>query len=145
MPDSSADPYDLARFVAAQETTFGSALAELRAGHKRGHWIWFVFPQLTGLGLSHVATFYGLTGVDEAAAFAAHPVLGPRLHAALAALLACGAPPEAVLGDLDARKLRSCLTLFACAVPDDPRYDEALGRFFGGVPDPLTLGLLGNG
>ena len=141
-PTPASDPYGLARFVRAQDGAYDAALAELRAGQKHGHWIWYVFPQLRGLGRSEASTFYGLSGADEAAAYAAHPVLGPRLADALDALAETGRSAEAVLGGLDALKLRSCLTLFARAIPADPRYASALARFFGGTPDPLTRALL---
>jgi uncharacterized protein (DUF1810 family) len=140
-PSDRADP--LARFVDAQEGVFEGALAELAAGRKRGHWIWFVLPQLRGLGRSAMADAYGLAGRAEAAAYAAHPVLGPRLVACVEALLAHrdrGA--VAVLGDVDATKLRSCLTLFAAVAPAEPVFGAALDALFGGTADPRTRALL---
>lgn len=136
-----ADPLD--RFVRAQEGVFDGALAELAAGRKRGHWIWFVLPQLRGLGRSAMAHAYGLDGRAEAAAYAAHPVLGPRLVACVRALLGHrDRSAVAMLGDVDALKFRSCLTLFAAAAPGEPVFREALGVFFAGEPDARTLALL---
>jgi uncharacterized protein (DUF1810 family) len=139
------DPFDLQRFVDAQESggTYGAALAELRRGRKTSHWMWFVFPQLAGLGRSATARHYALRGADEAQAYLAHPVLGPRLRAcaqALTALPACD--PVAVLGSVDAQKLRSSMTLFATVTSDDPVFGEVLDRCFGGQDDPLTRDLL---
>jgi uncharacterized protein (DUF1810 family) len=119
-------------------------LNELRAGRKRSHWMWFIFPQLDGLGSSPTARRYALSGVPEACAFAEHPVLGPRLLACCEALLALTADVSAenVLGAVDALKLRSCVTLFARAAPTQPSFAEVLRRFYGGVPDPATVRLL---
>lgn len=135
-------PVDLSRFRAAQDPVWEQVLAELRAGHKRTHWIWFVFPQLAALGHSGTARFYGLSGPGEARAWLDDPVLGPRLFAALEALLATGLPAATVLGGLDAMKLRSCLTLFLAAAPDEPRLRRALDILHGGQADPLTCRLL---
>ncbi len=126
------DPHDLARFVEAQEDDYADALAEIEAGAKRSHWIWYVFPQLGGLGSSPRAAFFGLSGMDEAAAYLAHPVLGPRLvRITEAALAHRGADPARLMGSgIDAAKLRSCLTLFA-RVPGAPAvFDRALGAFY---------------
>lgn len=133
---------DLSRFHAAQAPVWAQVLAELRAGRKRTHWIWFVFPQLQALGRSATARFYGLAGVDEARAWLEDPVLGPRLFTALEAVLASGRPVVQLLGPVDAIKLRSCLTLFLAAAPEDPRLAQALQRLYGGEHDPLTLQLL---
>lgn len=129
----SDDPLNLERFVAAQEPVFDTALAELKAARKRSHWMWFVFPQLRGLGRSETAAFYGLAGLEDAAAYLAHPVLGPRLVEATGLMLAhAGTPPEAILGPVDALKLRSSMTLFA-AVPGAPEvFAQALGAFYDG-------------
>ena len=128
---------DLDRFVTAQVGTYDDALAELWAGRKRTHWMWFVFPQLAGLGHSPMATLYGISGREEAAAYLAHPVLGPRLRACCQALLELPADdPEAVLGGIDALKLRSSMTLFATT--GDPVFDAVLDRYYDGA-DPLTL------
>jgi uncharacterized protein (DUF1810 family) len=136
------DPFDLARFVNAQAGTFEAALGELRAGRKRSHWMWFVFPQLRGLGHSSTAQFYGLSGLDEAAAYLAHPVLGPRLEAAVAAVQASPAASlNALFGAPDDLKFRSSMTLFAAAAPQGP-YQGALDRWCGGEPDARTLALL---
>ena len=134
------DPFDLQRFVRAQEATYDGALAELRAGRKRGHWVWFVLPQLVGLGHSVDATRYGLRGLAEARAYAAHQVLGPRLRECAEALLALpDDDPAHVLGAVDARKLQSCATLFALAVPEEPSFRALLDRWYGGRQDPGTL------
>jgi len=132
----------LDRFVRAQETTWAGALGELRAGAKHGHWMWFVFPQLAGLGHSSTARHYAIADPAEARAYLAHPVLGPRLVEATQALLAHRErPPDAILGSIDAMKLRSSLTLFEAA-GGDPIFAEALDAFYGGKRDPLTLALL---
>lgn len=139
----SSSGFDLERFVQAQEHDYAAALTELKAGHKRGHWIWFVFPQLRGLGRSATAGSYAISGLQEARAYLSHPLLGPRLHECIGALLVhARQPPELILGELDALKFRSCLTLFAQACPDDPLFVAALQQFYAGQPDPLTLELL---
>jgi uncharacterized protein (DUF1810 family) len=128
--------------VAAQDAggTYDVALRELRAGHKTSHWMWFVFPQIAGLGRSATAQHYALTGVAHAQAYLAHPVLGPRLRECCAALLALEArDAAAVLGSIDAQKLRSSMTLFALAAPDEPLFAQVLDRWYGGEQDPLTL------
>lgn len=137
-----SDPFDLARFVAAQDGVIDGALCELRRGRKTGHWMWFVFPQLAGLGRSATAMHFALTGAEEARAYLAHPLLGPRLAATTDALLAAsGDDPVAILGAVDAAKLRSSMTLFA-AVSEEPRFTAVLARFFDGRLDPATLALL---
>ena len=133
---------DLTRFVAAQDSggTYDAALRELRAGRKTSHWMWFVFPQVAGLGRSSTAQHYALPGVADAQAYLAHPVLGPRLRECCQALLAVeNADAAAVLGPVDAQKLRSSMTLFALAAPDEPLFTDVLDRFYGGEQDPLTL------
>ena len=140
-----SEPFDLARFVDAQDAggAYDSALAELRAGSKRGHWIWFVLPQVAGLGRSPTSQFFGVHGLAEARAYVAHPVLGPRLLAAARALADLpGADPVAVLGSIDAVKLRSSMTLFEAADPDEPVYGAVLEKYFGGERDPSTLARL---
>jgi len=138
-----ANPSDLERFVDAQEGVIADALAELRSGRKRGHWMWFVFPQLRGLGRSERARFYGIGSLAEARAFLAHPVLGPRLTEAVASALASGErDPHALFGSPDDMKFRSSLTLFAAADPAAHIFPEALEAFYGGEPDPGTLRLL---
>lgn len=137
--DQTADG-DLGRFVEAQAATYAAALAELRRGRKASHWMWFVFPQIAGLGRSPTARFYALASLDEARAYLAHPVLGPRLTEVVDAILALpGRDARAVFGSPDDLKLRSSLTLFQAAAPDEPRFQRALDKYFAGRPDPLTL------
>lgn len=138
------DPFGLERFVQAQDGVYEQALAELRAGRKRTHWMWFVFPQLAGLGQSPTAQHYGIRSLDEAQAYLRHPLLGPRLRDCAHALLALrGLSAEAVLGYPDVLKLRSSMTLFAAVPGADAVFAAVLDRYYGGVPDPLTLRLLG--
>ena len=135
-----ADPHDLARFVAAQDRVYEGVLAELRAGRKTGHWMWFVFPQIAGLGHSAMARHYAIGSLEEARAYLSHPLLGPRLHAAIAALMGQGDDDAArVMGAIDAMKLRSSMTLFAQAAADPAPFRAVLERFFEGVSDPATL------
>lgn len=121
-----ADRFNLQRFIDAQDgQIFEQALAELTAGRKMSHWMWFIFPQHRDLGRSEAAKFYGLCGLEEARAYAAHPLLGPRLRRCCAAILPhlrAGQPAEAILGPIDAMKLRSSMEIFAEAVPDDPLF-----------------------
>jgi uncharacterized protein (DUF1810 family) len=139
----AADPYDLARFVAAQQATFPQALAELRAGRKRSHWIWFVLPQLDGLGSSPMAKRYAIRSLAEARAYLQHPVLGPRLLACFEALLAlAGRSAHAIMGSPDDMKLKSCATLFEQADPTRPEFGRLLDKYYGGERDPATLRLL---
>lgn len=136
-----ADRSQLRRFLAAQDRdgTFERALAELRAGGKRGHWIWFVFPQIAGLGLSETSRFYAIASLDEAAAYLAHPVLGQRLIEAAGALLAQPErDAEAVLGAIDAVKVRSSMTLFAAVDGAAPVFRRVLDEFYAGAEDPAT-------
>ena len=136
------DASGLQRFVDAQDGggTYDSALRELRAGHKRSHWMWFVFPQVAGLGRSATAQHYAISGLDEARAYLAHPVLGPRLVECAAALTALDTSDAvAVFGGVDAQKLRSSMTLFARAAPDEPAFRAVLDRYFGGVEDTATI------
>jgi uncharacterized protein (DUF1810 family) len=134
------DPYDLQRFVTAQERVLDDVRAELRRGRKTSHWMWFVFPQVAGLGSSPTAQHYALSGLDEARAYLAHPVLGRRLVecAELAAAVERGGAAE-VFGYPDDLKLRSSMTLFARAAPDVPAFAAVLDRYFDGEPDPRTL------
>ncbi|MCP3734945.1 DUF1810 domain-containing protein [Sphingomonas sp. RP10(2022)] len=134
--------YDLDRFVAAQAASYDQALIELRRGRKTSHWMWFVFPQIAGLGRSDTARFYAIAGADEARAYLAHPLLGPRLIAATHAATAAAGSAEAIFGGIDAIKLRSSLTLFAAVADDAAPFEAALDRFFDGVRDPATLALL---
>lgn len=141
----SEDRYDLQRFVDAQAPVFDTALAELRAGQKRSHWMWFVFPQLRGLGRSPTARHYGIASLEEARAYRAHPVLGPRLEEATRAVLSVrDRTLHAVFGSPDDMKFRSSMTLFARAGEGDGGVcRQALERWCGGVEDPATLSLLG--
>jgi uncharacterized protein (DUF1810 family) len=141
----SAPAYDLERFVLAQDHdgTYQRALAELRAGRKASHWMWFVFPQLSGLGHSSMARRYAIGSLAEARGYLEHPVLGPRLRECTAVLVSSPEPSaRAVLGDIDALKLRSCMTLFSLAAPDEPGFAHVLGRYFGGEADPVTVAAL---
>ena len=134
--------YDLQRFVDAQAATYDTALRELRAGEKRSHWMWFVFPQVAGLGRSATAQHYAIGGAEEARAYLAHPVLGPRLTECAAVLTGLDTTDAvAVFGSVDAQKLRSSMTLFA-AVSDDPVFAAVLDRFFDGQADPATTARL---
>jgi uncharacterized protein (DUF1810 family) len=135
--------FDLDRFVTAQDGSYDGALAEIRRGRKRSHWMWFVFPQLAGLGRSTTAQHYAIASIDEARAYLAHPVLGPRLYACVEALqdLEHGSA-EAVFGDIDAMKLRSSLTLFEQA-SGERLFAAAIERWFDGRRDEATLRLLG--
>ena len=135
--------FNLERFVAAQDGIYPQALAELRAGHKRSHWMWFIFPQLAGLGTSPMAVRYAIGSADEARAYLAHPLLGPRLRDAVAAMLAhSDKPPQAILGGIDALKFRSSLTLFETVADEPAPFAAALDAFYGGERDPRTLTLL---
>lgn len=137
------DPYHLHRFVDAQHGTYAQALAELRAGRKHFHWIWYVFPQLAGLGFSAMSVRYAISSLDEARAYLAHDVLGPRLRECMSVLNALPTSDAIdVLGHIDAIKLRSCLTLFMAAAPEEAVFREALDKFFGGSADAATLALL---
>jgi uncharacterized protein (DUF1810 family) len=136
---------DLARFLKAQDEdgTYARAVDELRAGRKRSHWMWFVFPQVAGLGHSPTARAYALSGLAEARAYLHHPVLGRRLRESCRALLdGTGSSAAGVLGDLDAMKLRSSMTLFARADPGEGLFTEVLDRFYDGRTDPATDDLL---
>ena len=138
------DRFDLQRFVTAQEPVFETVLAELRAGRKRTHWMWFVFPQLAGLGRSSTARFYGIRCLDEARAYLAHPVLGSRLDLCTRIVLASESPSlHAIFGSPDDLKFRSCMTLFSRAAddPDNP-FRRALDRWCEGQPDEQTLALI---
>lgn len=142
-PNPPADPFELERFVDAQRPIYDAVVGELHAGRKRGHWMWFIFPQLAGLGHSAMAERFAISSLDEAIAYLAHPVLGPRLRecAALVAGIE-GRPISEVFGEPDDRKLRSSMTLFARAAPDEPIFTQCLRRHFGGEPDPQTLARL---
>ena len=134
------DPYDLRRFIDAQNPVFDEVCAELRAGRKRGHWMWFVFPQLRGLGHSWMANRYGISSRKEAEAYLGNSILGPRLSECTR--LICnieGRSIEQIFGDPDDLKFRSCMTLFGHLAGDNQVFAEALQKYFGGQPDRLTL------
>ena len=131
-------------FLDAQAPVIEAVLSELRAGHKRTHWMWFIFPQLKALGRSATARYYGLEGLDDAQAWLAHPVLGSRLLACTqAVLMHTDVPVRDIMGSPDDLKLRSCMTLFRVADPAQPLFDQVLQGFYRGQPDVLTLELLG--
>ena len=138
----SPDPFDLQRFVDAQAVNFTDALSEVAAGRKRSHWMWYVFPQVSGLGTSTMAQRYAIRSRDEAAAYLAHPVLGPRLQQITAALLGhTDRSAREIMGTPDDLKLRSSLTLFAEVSPPGSDFQRALAQYFEG-PDPATLARL---
>ena len=135
--------FDLQRFVDAQSQTYDQALAELRNGEKRTHWMWFVFPQLTGLGRSGMAQRFAISGLEEARAYVGHPTLGRRLVESARALTDLDtADPLAVFGPVDAEKLRSSMTLFARAAPDQPVFRQVLDHYFDGAEDEATTSRL---
>ena len=139
----AADPFNLQRFVDAQDGVYATALAELTAGDKRSHWMWFVFPQVAGLGLSPTAQLYAIGSLAEAQAYLAHPLLGARLREGTAAVNAvAGRSAHQVFGSPDDLKFRSSMTLFREAAPDDPAFAAALRKYFDGEADPRTLEIL---
>ena len=137
------DPHNLQRFVDAQDPGFEAVLAELRAGSKTSHWMWFIFPQLRGLGRSPTAQYYGIGSLEEAGAYLLHDRLGPRLGQCVEAVVrwAGTRTPEQILGPIDALKLKSCLTLFEAANGDGP-FGPALDSLYAGARDQQTLALL---
>jgi uncharacterized protein (DUF1810 family) len=138
------DPYNLSRFVSAQDPVMPQVLAELGAGRKASHWMWFVFPQIAGLGSSPTAQRYAIADRAEARAYLAHPILGPRLRQCTELVLATnGRSANAIFGSPDDVKFRSSMTLFAAVAEDPALFDQALARFFGGARDPATLDRLG--
>jgi uncharacterized protein (DUF1810 family) len=138
------DPYNLSRFVDAQESrgTYERALAELRRGRKSSHWMWFVFPQIAGLGHSAMSRDYAISSLDEARAYLGHPVLGARLRECAAVLVGATADAVTIFGGVDAMKLRSSMTLFARAAPDEPVFRHVLENHFDGLVDEATEVLL---
>jgi uncharacterized protein (DUF1810 family) len=141
------DPYNLERFVEAQDGggTYGQALAELRRGNKTGHWMWFIFPQIAGLGSSPTSVRYAITSLAEAKAYLQHDVLGPRLLECAAAMAThAGRTAGGILGGIDARKLHSSMTLFLRAAPGESIFKAVLAQFFDSQPDPATDSLLGH-
>ena len=146
MDKQTTTPHDLARFEAAQESSYESALAELRRGRKESHWMWFVFPQFAGLGFSQMSVRYAIKSLDEARAYLAHPVLGPRLVECAGAVLAItGRSALEIFGSPDDMKLRSSATLFAAVSPEDSVFHQLLARYFDGRKDDATLRLIAEG
>jgi uncharacterized protein (DUF1810 family) len=142
--ESASDPFDLQRFVDAQARVYSSVLDELRAGRKRSHWIWFIFPQVAGLGSSPTAARYAISSLDEARAYLRHDVLGPRLHECTQLVNAVqGRSIGQIFGSPDDLKVRSSMTLFARATRDNSDFVELLARYYDGEEDPLTLARLG--
>ncbi len=140
----AADPHDLGRFLEAQEGVHERALEEVRQGRKRSHWMWFVFPQIEGLGSSSTSRRYSIKSVAEAEAYLAHPVLGRRLTEAVEAVLGVeGRSAHDIFGSPDDMKLRSCVTLFTHVSPPGSVFERVLDKYFHGEPDPRTLRLLG--
>ena len=134
------EDFNLARFVEAQEPVYAKVKAELQAGHKRSHWMWFVFPQIAGLGSSEMAQRYAIASEDEAAAYLAHPLLGRRLHECAAIVAALDGPSaHDIFGNPDAMKFRSSMTLFADTAPDEAVFQACIDKYFDGEPDPETL------
>jgi uncharacterized protein (DUF1810 family) len=134
---------DLERFLTEQNRDYETVLAELRRGHKTSHWIWFIFPQIAGLGRSAMSQHFAIGSLDEARAYLAHPVLGARLRECVGLLLAVeGRSADVIFGPLDAMKVRSSMTLFHRAAPDESAFRQVLDRFFAGIADPATDELL---
>lgn len=143
MPDAASDSFDLQRFVDAQEAVYADVCRQLRAGRKQSHWMWFIFPQVAGLGSSPTAQRFAIKSVDEAAAYLAHPVLGPRLRECIRLTLDIeGSSAKQIFGWPDWMKFRSSMTLFAEAAGDNALFLSALETFFEGEPDTATLGRL---
>ena len=131
-------------FLNAQRGDYAAALAEVRRGRKTSHWMWYIFPQIAGLGQSSTARYYSIRDLEEAREYYAHPVLGQRLREISGALLELrGSDPVAVFGGIDSMKLKSSMTLFAVAAPDDPLFQQVLDKYYGGEQDALTLRILG--
>jgi uncharacterized protein (DUF1810 family) len=144
MMSDSGDPYDLRRFVEAQAANYEHALAEIRSGQKRSHWMWYIFPQFEGLGFSPTSRRYAIKSVAEAEAYLGHPILGPRLvECAMAVLGVEGRTAFEIFGSPDDMKLKSCATLFAHVSPASNVFDRLLARYFHGRPDDKTLEMLG--
>jgi uncharacterized protein (DUF1810 family) len=138
-----SDPYELERFVAAQDDDYERALSEIRGGRKRSHWMWYVFPQFEGLGVSATSRHYAVKSVREARAFLAHPVLGPRLLECAEAVLAVdGRTAMDIFGDPDNVKLQSCATLFASVSPPGSVFHRLIDKYFDGQPDTRTIRLI---
>ena len=143
-PHRTDDPYNVIRFVQAQQHDYAHALAEIKAGRKRTHWMWYIFPQFDGLGVSATAKYYAIKSLAEAQAYLAHPLLGPRLWECMEAVLHIeGRSARDIFGTPDDLKLRSCATLFACVSPRDSVFDRVLRKYYPGGRDGRTLQLLG--
>jgi uncharacterized protein (DUF1810 family) len=143
-PGDAGDPHNLSRFVQAQEDDYEQALAEIRSGRKRSHWMWYIFPQIDGLGFSSTSRLYSIKSVAEAEAYLSHPALGPRLvECAEATLHVEGRSAFEIFGSPDEMKLRSCATLFACVAPAGSVFDRLIDKYFQGQRDGKTLRLLG--
>jgi uncharacterized protein (DUF1810 family) len=141
--DDPHDPHDLARFIEAQSRIVEQVRAELRQGAKRGHWMWFIFPQIHGLGSSPTAVHFAIASREEAAAYLKHPILGPRLIECTRLVLGVkGRTSEQIFGEIDSLKFRSSMTLFAEATLKETAFQEALDKFFESDPDPLTMEIL---
>jgi uncharacterized protein (DUF1810 family) len=143
---SADDPHHLSRFVQAQESSYEQALSEIKNGRKRSHWMWYIFPQLDGLAFSSTSKFYAIKNLDEARAYLAHPVLGPRLLTCAESVLRIeGRSAHDIFGSPDDLKLKSSATLFACVSPAGSVFHQLLAKFYSGDVDTKTLGLLGLG
>lgn len=143
-PRSADDPYDLTRFVRAQENVYEQVLSEIRGGKKRTHWMWYIFPQIDGLAFSSTSQHYSIKSVAEAQAYLDHPILGPRLRECAEAVIRVnGRSALEIFGAPDDLKLRSCATLFACVSPRDSVFDRLLRKYYRGERDGKTLQLLG--
>ena len=145
LPNRLRDPFDLERFLKAQEISYQNALDELRAGCKETHWSWFILPQILGLGSSPMSVHYAIRSLSEAEAYLAHPILGSRLRECVSVINTHSElSASQILGEIDAKKFRSCLTLFAQLDCSEPLFNEALEKYFSGIPDPATLAILAN-
>lgn len=143
--NTAPDPFDLNRFVEAHERDYARALAEIRAGRKHSHWMWYIFPQFRGLGFSSTSQHYAIKTLDEAKAYLAHPILGPHLREISDALLKIeNRTAHEIFGAPDDLKLHSCATLFAHVSPPDSVFHHILAKYYGAAPDPKTLQLIGH-
>jgi uncharacterized protein (DUF1810 family) len=141
---ASTDPHNLQRFLEAQADNYEDAISEIRGGRKRSHWMWYVFPQIDGLGFSSTAKHFAIKSIDEARAYLEHPILGARLReCSEAALRIDGRSATEVFGSPDDLKLKSSATLFACVSPPGSVFEQLLAKFYQGSRDPRTLELLG--
>ena len=139
-----SDPFNLQRFVDAQAPVYQAVVRELAAGEKRSHWMWFVFPQIAGLGLSPTSVFFAISSLDEAKAYGAHPILGARLVECAGLVLRVeGRPARQIFGAVDESKFRSSMTLFSRASLEQPTFEQCLEKYFAGEADPATLAKLG--